>query len=180
VNTPESTPPPAASLFRHVLVYGGAAGLAVIIWNLLEYAFGVHGEHISMRAYTALVSMIFPVAAIAYGLIRWRDKALGGLIRFREGFGCGLAIGLVFSAVVGAFNWVYVSFINPEIIDVLIANQVVVMQEAGSSPEEIAQVTETTRASATPGAYAFAVFAQMLISVFLVALFASILLRRRH
>lgn len=167
-------------MFRHALIFGGGAGVVVVIWNLLEFALGIHGERISWRSYTALASMIFPVAAIAYGLIRWRDEALGGLIRFREAFGCGLAIGLIFSAVVALFSWVYVAAINPGLIETLIAHQAVVMQEAGSTAEEIQKTTEAFRAQATAGGYAFAVFAQMLISVFLVTLFASILLRRRH
>ena len=175
----DQTPSPRGGMFRHALIFGGLAGGAVIIWNLLEYAFGVHGEHLSIRPYTATASLVFPIGAIACGIMRWRDLALGGAIRFSQAFGCALAIGLVFAASVALFSWIYVAAINPAFIDTLIANQAALMEKGGSSAEEVQKAVADARAAATPSTYAFAIFAQMLLSVFVVALFASVIVRRR-
>ncbi|MGH8019083.1 MAG: DUF4199 domain-containing protein [Opitutaceae bacterium] len=179
-NDQETPSRPNPGMFRHALIFGGGAGVAVIVWNLLEFAFGIHGDRISWWKYTGLASMMIPVAAIVIGLIHWRDKAFGGLIRFRDAFGCGLAIGLVFSATLAVFSWIYVGAINPGVIEAGIALRAVDMQEAGSTAEEIQKTTDLLRAKGTPGGYAFNLFALMLISLFFVSLFAAILLRRRH
>ncbi|BET68778.1 hypothetical protein ASA1KI_36960 [Opitutales bacterium ASA1] len=170
---------PSPSLARHALFSGGIAGAAVVVWTLLEFAFGFHGERIHLRQYSGLAAMVFPIAAIALGIMRWRDRGLGGTIRFSQAFGCGLAIGMVFAAIVGAFSWIYVSMINPSFIESLLAQYPALMQERGMTPDEIAAAMEVARARSTAGGYAFEVFAQMLISAFLIALFASVIVRRR-
>lgn len=166
-------------LARHALLYGAGAGAGFAIWILVEYAISSRGDHLGFVQYASLISFVFPVAAISVGIMRWRDRRLGGHVRFAQAFSCALAIGLVFALSVGLFLWLYAGVLNTDFVPTLIEQQGKLMAQSGASPEEIDAAVEAAKASATAGTYAFAVFSKMLTSALLIALFASIIVRRR-
>ncbi len=178
-DTEQQPGPGAGLLFRLAFTYGGASGALASLWLLLEYAFGLHGDRLAIRQYSTLVAFAVPIASIALGVMRWRDHGLGGSIRFAQAFSCALAIGFVHAALFATCSLLYVASINPDFIPGLIDFQARTMEATGASTEEVADFRTAAAAHATARAYAFAVFAQTLLSTFIIALFASVVVRRK-
>jgi hypothetical protein len=88
---------------RRMLMYGALAGMAIIGTTLVALAlFG--SEQIATEWFGYLV-MLLALSLIFVGIKRYRDEALGGVIRFRTAFGLGLGITVVASVIyVGAWE----------------------------------------------------------------------------
>ncbi|RME69500.1 MAG: DUF4199 domain-containing protein, partial [Verrucomicrobia bacterium] len=179
MNAENTAPPSFATLMRHAAIAGSLAAAGAFIWLLIEYALGFHGERLAQLQYMQMVGLAFPIAAIALGIMRWRDRVLDGRIRFSQAFGVGLAIGLFFAIDYAIFNWIYAAVINPGFIERIIEFQAQAMLEAGSTQEEVETAIEAARAHATAGSYGMAVAVQMLVASLIIALFAAVIVRRR-
>ena len=80
-------------MYRTMLVYGGVAGAVAIAAMLINMSAGVHSLLVGYLILFAALSLIF-VAIKTY-----RDKELGGVIRFSPAFGIGIGITLVASLI---------------------------------------------------------------------------------
>jgi hypothetical protein len=99
-------------MIKRALIYGLAAAGGVFLWMMLEYALGFHTARAEIGRYTGFLALIFPVAAIAFG-VRAARRARGGAIGFGEAFGEGIAIAATFSLLGAISVWLYFSAINP-------------------------------------------------------------------
>lgn len=175
----ENASPNFADLMRHSVIFGLMAVVAAFVWLMIEYAFGFHSERIGSAQIMKMVGLAFPIAAIALGIMRWRDRNLGGQIKFSQAFGVGLGIGMFFAIGFSLASWLYVTAINPDFIETMLQFQGQAMIDAGSTLEEAEQAVENARQIATARTYATAVLIQMLLASLIISLFASIVVRRK-
>lgn len=82
---------------RIMLIYGVLAGGGVIGTTILALTF-FGSEHIASEWVGYLV-MLLALSLIFVGIKRYRDEALGGIIRFRTAFVLGLGITVVASLI---------------------------------------------------------------------------------
>lgn len=166
---------PQSSLFRlatHALVYGGIAGALGGLWTWLQFPLGWYSGR------SGMVTVLVMVGAIAYGIIRWRDRVRGGRMGFAEASGTGLAIGLVAAALIGGVARVHAAM-DASLVDQILAAQTAAMQDAGRSAEDIASTTEMVRTSFTPATYGMTMFITMLLVSFISSLLAAVVVRKR-
>ena len=84
-------------MFRPMLIYGTLAGAGVIGTTLLALAlFG--SEHIATEWFGYLV-MLLSLSVIFVGIKRYRDRELGGVIRFGTSVALGLGMTVVASSI---------------------------------------------------------------------------------
>src|SRR5687767_11696515 len=82
-----------AGMYRIMLVFGGLAGAIAIAAMLGNMSAGVHSLLVGYLVLFAALSLIF------VGIKTYRDRELGGVIRFSTAFGVGIGIALVASVV---------------------------------------------------------------------------------
>jgi hypothetical protein len=81
-----------------LFVYGSIIGVVVISVMLIGLAFSTEGMNTSSQMFGYL-TMLIAMSLIFAGIKKYRDRDLGGVIRFWPAFGLGLGI----SAVAGVF-----------------------------------------------------------------------------
>jgi Protein of unknown function (DUF4199) len=164
----------ARRLLQHAAFYGGIAGGLGGLWLAAEFTFGFFGRG------AEIAGMLVPVVAVVIGVMRWRDRAMGGATTFASTFGAALALGLVYAGVVAACAAVYFSARSGTVIDQLVAAQTTLMQQAGVTQEKISEAVAPTRHQITAATFAYALFVRRLLLVFIVSLVASSILPRRR
>jgi hypothetical protein len=80
-------------MYRIMLVFGGLAGAVAIAAMLISLSRGVHSLPLGYLILFTALSLIFVAIKL------YRDRNLGGVIRFSTAFGVGIGIALVASLV---------------------------------------------------------------------------------
>ena len=87
-------------MFRIMLVYGAISGVIIIAIMIAGMALG-GGSGSQVQGY---LTMIVVLSLILVGIKRYRDKDLGGVIKFLPAFGLGAGIA-AFAAVLYVVSW---------------------------------------------------------------------------
>ncbi len=130
---------------RIIFVFGGLAGAVIIASTILDILLGVGHSKMHLPEWVdyviGYVIMLAGLTLVFVGVKRYRDVALGGVIRFTTALGVSLGIAAVSSAiyVLGweAYLWATgYTFFNDYAKSVIDAKRA-----AGASPAEIAKLT---------------------------------------
>lgn len=85
---------------RIILVYGFLAGTIIIgIITLLVAMWDPSSTHVAGMEWVGYVVMVLALSLVFFGVKRYRDRDLGGVIRFWDALKMGVGITLVASAV---------------------------------------------------------------------------------
>ncbi|MBE2214721.1 MAG: DUF4199 domain-containing protein [Opitutaceae bacterium] len=178
--TTPSAPAPARFAL-HALTYGGIAGVLGGGLMIGEYALAQSAEHAEIVRWTFIAAMIIPISAVILGMTSWRNRYLGGRIRFVQAFGMALAIGLAFSLVVAGAAWVHATKIHPDLIEKSIDQwAILAAQQPEARPDDIAKQAEEYRQTTTPVVYAQDRFSRSLMLSFFIGLIASITVPKKR
>lgn len=122
---------------RMIFTYGGIAAGLVIALMALSMTVGNHGTLGMVLGY---LSMLIAMSMVFVGVKRYRDEALGGVIRFGRAFGMGLAIAAI-AALGYVLAWeLYMWATDYTFMGEYMAAAVKQMQAEGASPAEIAKM----------------------------------------
>lgn len=180
-SAPTAGLPMPARFALHALIYGGAAGILGSGLMIAEYALAQDPDHAGIVRYTSVAAMIIPIVAVILGMTSWRNRHLGGRIRFVQAFGMALAIGLAFSLGVAGAAWLHAAKIHPDLIGKSIDQwAVMAAQQPDARPDDIAKVAEEFRQKMTPVTYAQDRFSRSLMLSFLIAIVASITVPKKR
>lgn len=132
------------------LKYGLIAAAGMSAWTLAEYALGFHTTRIGPGHYTSLgTEVIFVV--VLWRLLR---RQLNGAARYWLPVWEGLLHGTIASLVAAMGYYIFLSlylyYINPEYIDLVLEWQVAQMRATGDPEEEIRMMARTFRWSMGP------------------------------
>lgn len=127
---------------RIVFIYGIIGGVLVLgISALIFVVLGDQFSHAQNELFGYLV-MIISLSIIFVGIKQYRDKELGGVIKFKQAFLVGLYMSLIAGTIYVA-NWeVYMQTAGDSFIENYQASIIENMQKGGSSEEEIAEQRE--------------------------------------
>lgn len=170
--------PTAITLFKHALIYGGAAGVLAVAWSLIEMHLALNTAGGVKLWLLTLARLAFPIGGITLGIVYWRDRVVGGNMRFAQAFGAGLAIGLIFAAIQGLFFTAFASS-NPDYVARMVESYKQYLISAGRSEEEVAQELESISDWATPAGIGLARLAEGLKQSLVISLMAGLFVRKR-
>ena len=124
------------TMTRTVLTYGIISGLILLVLFYSTFLLSAHeGPYGALFGFT---SMFVALSFVFVGVKRYRDGALGGVIRFWPALGLALGIALV-AAVFYVIGWeVYMYLTDYSFMDEFTAMQARSMREDGASAEAIA------------------------------------------
>lgn len=129
---------------RPMLIYGALAGGLIIGTTTLALAvFG--SEHIATEWFGYLV-MLLALSVIFVGTKRYRDRELGGIIRFRTAFALGLGITVVASLIYVAAWELNLALNDYEFIEAYTESVIDELEAEGVAEDELeAEIAEMTR-----------------------------------
>ena len=121
-------------MYRTMLVYGGLAGAIAIGAMTINMSAGVHSLLVGYLILLAALSLIF------IGIKRYRDVALGGVIRFSTAFGVGIGIALVASVVYVLVWEIYLASTDYAFMDEYVRATIESERAGGATAAELARM----------------------------------------
>src|SRR5688572_4183841 len=121
-------------MYRIMLVYGGLAGAIAIAAMTINMSAGVHSLLVGYLILFAALSLIF------VGIKTYRDRELGGVIRFSTAFGVGIGIALVASVVYVAVWEIYLAVTDYSFFDDYVRAETEAKRADGATAAEIARM----------------------------------------
>lgn len=118
------------------VTYGLISGLIVILTLVAGFAFGGDG-HLLSSEWLGYLVMILALLLVFFGVKRYRDRDLGGVIKFGRALWVGLAIVLVASLVYVVVWEIYLAVSGYDFMQAYSQSIIEQRTAAGVSPEEI-------------------------------------------
>jgi hypothetical protein len=121
-------------MYRMILIYGAIAGAIAIGVMAIDMSLGVHSLLVGYLVLFAAMSLIF------VGIKRYRDVALGGVIRFSTAAGLGLGIAAV-ASLIYVIGWeIYLWSTDYSFFGQYVAADLEAKRAAGVSAAELARI----------------------------------------
>lgn len=126
-----------------ILGYGAVGGIVVgapMLWGMLSAdTLGPMGEGGALIGYA---SMLVALTAVFLGIKHYRDKVLGGVVKFLPALGVGLGI-----SAVASIGWVIawelsLAITKFDFVNVYYGAMIEKAQAEGATPERIAQIRQ--------------------------------------
>lgn len=121
-------------MFRMMLVYGAIAGAIAIGAMLIAMSTGGHSLVVGYLILFAALSMIF------VGIKTYRDRQLGGVIRFSTAFAVGIGIALMASIVYVIVWEIYLAATDYAFMDEYVRATIEAERAGGASAAELAKM----------------------------------------
>ena len=129
-------------MVRILLVFGGLAGAIAIAAMLVNMSTGVHSLVVGYLILFTALSLIF------VGIKTYRDRALGGVIRFSTAFGVGIGIALVASVLYVVVWEIYLAATDYVFMDQFAHAMVEEERAKGASAADLARMQSDMAAMA--------------------------------
>ncbi len=102
--------------FWPVVMFGLGTGVVMVIFSLVFYLLNVDEKsYLNSSIYILLVVGMF------WGMYNIRENRLNGVMRYGKAVGTGFWIGFVASLVVALYYYYYLTYLNPGILDNVVA-----------------------------------------------------------
>ncbi len=159
------------------LKYALLTSAVIIIWSLIIYLTGLDrsaaGKYLNYASYPIMI--LFIVLAVN------EEKSLnGGYLGFDPAFKTGFFMMLVVAAIMGAFTYVYFSYINPGIMDLASEKARESMEDRDMSKEEIERAMRYAKFFMSSGAMtAMAFFLNIILGAVFSLIIAAIMKKEK-
>ncbi|WP_181309063.1 DUF4199 domain-containing protein [Rufibacter sp. XAAS-G3-1] len=154
--------------------YGIMTGFASIIFSLVLYLTGLHTN--KMVSY---LGMIIPIVGIvmAYNYFK---KENNGFMSYGQGLGTGTILSAVSGVLSGIFTYIYLKFVDANIIQQIRNASIEEMESKGMSDEQIEQATSMTEKFTSPEMMLVMGFIGAIILGFILSLVIAAIMKRNR
>jgi hypothetical protein len=104
------------STFWPVVLFGFGTGVVMVIFSLVFFLL-----NIDEKSFVNSLVYIILVAGMFWGMYNIRENRLNGVMKYGKAVGTGFWIGFVASLVVAVYYYYYLSYLNPAILDNVMA-----------------------------------------------------------
>ena len=160
---------------RIILIYGIGAGLAVILSIILGLMLSGGGKMPRGQQVLGYLVMLIALSLIFVGIRRYRDRHLGGSIRFATAMRVGLGIAAVASVVYVAVWEVYLAQTDYAFIESYTSGVIADRQASGVTDAELQTTTEEMETLETRYANPFFRLPMTFMEIFPVGLVITLL-----
>lgn len=101
-------------MFKPALNYALIISVVLIIISLVFYLAGSPTSNA-----IGYIGYVVVIAGLAYAAIMYRNEVLGGYITYGKSLGFILVIGLITGVLLGIYNFIFLSYIAPEVLDIM-------------------------------------------------------------
>lgn len=152
------------SLSKNALNLGALTGLVMSVIQLLAFSFNAGDSSVVQWLLYILI-----ITSVSWGSRKYRDLN-EGFISYGQALMFGLLLAFGSALVFGFFNYLYISYLNPEYIQNVLSQMEMALYEAGYDDKMVKTMMDLYHSFFGPGMYAFALifnftFAGLLISL---------------
>ncbi|MEY2949386.1 MAG: DUF4199 domain-containing protein [Saprospiraceae bacterium] len=164
----------------HALTYGLYGALVLIVIGLIGQLTGLvdpsqpngGGGSMVINVLNALVT----AGALVLAVKKHRDEDLDGYIAFGKAFGLGMLTVVVIAIISGIWTFVYISFIDPEMIDIMKEAARAQMENQGMEGEQLEQAMAMNGKFMNPGMISvFAILGSMFFGLIISLVVAAVM-----
>lgn len=153
LDNPTLIDPSDVSMLPTALRYGLIGGAVSIIMSLISNLAGLtEGGNTAVSIAIGIVALLIYIIMQFLGVKHHRDNELGGYISFGRGFGLSFLIAILISAISAIWNFIYLSFIDPDMMERVREAAYDTYEEMGFSDEQIEQSMSVIEATTSPSA----------------------------
>ncbi len=163
---------------NHALKYGLIGGLALVVLSLLLDLTGLTDPTAQKGQWLGTVLSLAIFFWALYTTIRQEREDRGGAITFGEGFKVGILAAFIIALISAVYMYIYVGFINPDMIEQIKEMTMENMATQGLSDEQIEQQMQLAGKMMTPGMMTIWGFVGNFILGAIVAVVASVILKK--
>ena len=161
-------------LWKSALYWGVILAIVSIIYNLVLYFLDL-----SLEKWASWVSLLFFIPILVIATKSYRDSDLGGVMTYGQSLGFGVLVVLFSSLIYAVYYFVFLSYVDPGMIDKMVIMQEEEMLKQGVPEEQIEQAMGMVKKFMTPliiniFAIPFSVFFG-----FIICLLTSIFLKKK-
>jgi hypothetical protein len=165
------------SISSNALFYGALVGGAGIVYSLILFVLGL-----SMNKWLGNISFLFYIGGMIYGTLQYRKENLQNAMTYSQAVGSAFLIGLYASIILMVYTFIYFKFIDPGMIDAILAKAREDMTASGQqlTEDQIEQALSITRIFTN--AYIlpiFSLFTSAILSI-IIALLVAIFLKKEE
>ena len=99
--------------YNALMNYGTFYGVLLIISSLVIYLLGFD----SSDTVVSIISLLVSIAGLFYFMNRYKTEVANGFLSFSQAFRSGLMITLFGGILSSFYNWIFMSFIDPSVIE---------------------------------------------------------------
>ena len=158
---------------KNAMNYGAIVGLAMVIISILFYIMGQESSE-----WGAYVHYIILTLGMVLGIKHFRDNINGGYLSYGKCLANGVMIGFFASLITSFYSYVFFTFIDPSIIQVMLDQAEQNLIDAGTADEEIEMAMVYTKKFMTPLLLTVATLFSYTLLSFLFSLVISVFLKK--
>ncbi len=158
------------SFFQTALKYGLIGAATSIIFSLVSNLLGLSDQSNPSTALSILMSILSVVIYLAMQIsaVKYhRDKESNGYISFGRAFLVCIVVAMIIAIINSIWSYIYMSYIDPEMLDRIIEMTIEQSEEKGMSEQDIEMSVSIIEMMSSP-------FAQLLMGVVFGALVGGI------
>jgi len=153
--------------FEPAFLYGGITGGVIVLHSIILYSLDI-----SFSVYAQIMGYVLPVILLFLVLLLYRKEYLGGIMTYSQSLGMGVLIMVVAGIIGGVYTYIFMKYIDPEFIKVIVQMQEEKMIEKGMDEATIEKAMEFTEKMRSVGAITILGFVS---STFMGAVLSAIL-----
>jgi hypothetical protein len=159
------------SIFSYAIKWALLLSLLQIVYSLIVYLMGQ-----SLNPYVGWLQYVVISAVVIYSTLNFRNKEMGGVLSFGQGFSVSFQV-ILFAGIVSAIYYVFIfmQFIYPGLVEdtIKIAQQKWI--DKGMTDDQIEAAIKYTKMFMKPGLmFVFAIFGSAFVGAILSLIIAAI------
>ncbi|MBU8891624.1 MAG: DUF4199 domain-containing protein [Bacteroidales bacterium] len=162
-----------SSFRKAILTNGLMLGLALIIYSVLLYIFDLN-----LNKSLGYVSYIIILAGLIFWTKSYRDNNMNGFITYGQALGFGTMIVIVAAVLSAIYTYLFVTVIDPDIIDKILAISEEEMLKKGMSDDQVEMAQSFSKKFMSPVVMSISGFIGTSILGFILSLITSAFLKK--
>ena len=120
---------------KQLSIYGIVTGILIAGYMYLAYLTDAY--HYQLGQFTGLVSLVLTVLGIFFGMRAYRQYSRQGIMSYWQGVLAGVLISVFAGLITAAFTFVYLQYINPGFVDILVELKRRNLMQQGASEVQV-------------------------------------------
>ena len=172
-------PDESASLKATVLRYGLIGGLVLIIYGLIGFLTGLSSPgNLSNIFINLVLALVITVGLVVLAIRHHRDQGLGGHITFGRAFLVGFLTIIIAGVISLAFNYLYLSFVEPDYLANMANDMQAMYERMGLSEEQIEEAMKRVEDMTPASMIVQGLISQSVMGAIVGAIVAAIMKRK--
>lgn len=161
---------------KTIFKYSFWAGMVIVFFAFINIFFiDMKPENFDTAEVVGYTSMVLSMLLIFLALNEFRQQQPNQQVSFKKAMQIGLAISAIAGVLFGIYNWVYVSFVNPEFMDQYFNYYIENIRNSGDSQAQIDAHIQQLEAEKAMFQSPIIQFITMFMTEFLIGLVISLI-----